>query len=479
MRRSLLSAACALAVLALAPAAAAAQCTILSSVDTHVTNIGTPQEVRFMTFPVVTCAGGRRISSDQAYLSEASGVLQLMGNVQFQDSARTLRSTNADYFSRTQHLSARGSVVVVHRGTNSTIRSEQLEYREATPTRESLVQAMGGRPQAVLRQAGQQDSTILYAQQIDIVGDDRLRGTGDARLERDSLVAQAFVIEYDQNTRRMDLSGLRTQIELPGYELVGDSITATLTETEEIRDVLARHNARLDSEDMDVTAAAIRLFFEDGGVARMVAMQWQPVAGAVAAAQARVVNEQFNMVADSVDVLAPQQQLQEAVAVGQAYVERITPDSLVPFLPEADADVMRLIAHDWMRGDTVRAFFTNGSPADAAPVAPVAAADPDPDPDTPPAAAPGAAGAGGGGERVLERLYASGGPAQAMHRMWPENAPPDAKLSIAYLVGGFVEVTFVDGLVSVVSASEDVRGVYLKPSDAARATAGQAGGAGR
>jgi hypothetical protein len=101
---------------------------------------------------------------------------------------------------------------------------------------------------------------------------------------------------------------------------------------------------------------------------------------------------------------------------------------------------MRLIAHDWMRGDTVRAFFT--APAD-------------------------------GGDAVLDRLYATGAPAQAMHRMRPENAAADAKLSIAYLIGQQVQVTFVGGVVEVVSASDDVRGVYLQPSDAARRTADQ------
>lgn len=450
------------ALLAALPAAVTAQgsCNVDRWATQNTVNIGTPEEMTYISYPVISCPGGRRISADNAYVRGGSGVVRLMGNVMFQDSARTLRSTNAEYFSNNQRMSATGSVVLVHRTTNSTIRSEQLEYLEATPQRQSMVQATGGRPQAVLRQAGQQDSTVLWAMQIDIIGEDRLRGTGDARLERDSLVAQAYVIEYDQDTRRLDLSGVRTQIDLPDYQLIGDSITVAMTPEEEIRDVFARHTARLDSEEFDVTAAAIRLMFENGAVTRLVAMNWEPRAGAERHGQARVVNEQFNMTADSLDVLAPQQQLQEAVAVGGAHVERITPDSLRAYLPEADEETMRVIAHDWMRGDTVRAFF-------AAPAAgPVAAAG-----DAAAAVADAAATqAGASGDPVLERLYAIGGPAQAMHRMRPDNAAADAKLSIAYLIGQQVEVTFTDGIVSVVSASEDVRGVYLQPSDAARRT---------
>jgi hypothetical protein len=81
----------------------------------------------------------------------------------------------------------------------------------------------------------------------------------------------------------------------------------------------------------------------------------------------------------------------------------------------------------------------------------------------------------GGGERVMERLYASGEPAQAMHRMHPENATEGDRLSIAYLVGRHVEVTMVNGLVTLVTASEDVRGVYLQPGEAARRAAAVAG----
>jgi lipopolysaccharide export system protein LptA len=460
------------AAVALPRAASAQNCTLLQSGDTHMTNQGTPQQLTYVTVPVVSCPGGRRISASQAYISEASGSIQLMGNVQFQDSARTLTATNATYFSRLQRLSASGDVVLRHRGTNSIIRSQQLEYLEATPQREPLVQAMGGRPRAVLRQAGQQDSTVLDALQIDIIGDERLRGTGDAVLTRDSMTALAYIIEYSESAGVLNLSGLMTRIELPNYQLVGDSITATIGEDDQIQDVLSRHNATLESDEMNVSSGAIRLFFDEDGVARMVAMRWEPSGGARRADQSRVVNEQFHMVADSIDVLAPRQQLTEAVAIGTAYVERVTPAELRGLVPEGEPELASVIAHDWMRGDTIRAWFTgaDAQPAEAGAEAIADAAAP------PPAALPATPGAAATptaqGERVLERLYAAAAspdvPAQTMHRMRSENAQPGDMLSIAYLIARNVEVTFTDGIVSVVTASDDVRGVYLQPGDAAR-----------
>jgi hypothetical protein len=291
---------------------------------------------------------------------------------------------------------------------------------------------------------GVMDTTIVDAAQINVAGERLFRGLGDAVMTRDSLRASGFVIEYDQDSGVLVVTG-NGLVEVPGYELRGDSITATVAEGDEIRDVLARHSTSLHSADMQVTAPALRLFFEDGEVARMVALPWEPAVPGTPVARATAVNDQFRMEADSLDVLAPGQRIEEVAAVGSAYVERFTPDSLQALLPETDDDVRSLIANDWVRGDTVRAYFTDGPPPDEE---------------------------GAAVERVLERLWAGGEPARTMHRTRDRNAEPDVLFSLAYLVGRKIDVTFRDGAIAVVTASEDVRGVYLQPSDVAARTTG-------
>jgi lipopolysaccharide export system protein LptA len=427
----------------LLPTAAAAQgdCDIIQSGTTSVQNQGSPQEVVSITVPVVSCAGGRRLRADYAVLSRASGMLNLLGNVQFQDSARTLNSTNAQYFSNQRILIASGNAVLTHQATNSVIRGEQVEYHEAGAQRaESLVRAMGGTPRAVLRRETRPDSTTLDAQQIEIFGEQRLRGTGNAVLTRDSLRGVAQTIEYGQDTRQLQLTGPRARVEVPRYELYGDSITAEMTEQEQIRDVLTRHNAQLWSAQLDLTAPAARLFFDSAGVNRVIAMNWPAVAGAQPAARPHVENQELRLDADSLDVLAPQQKITVAVAIGDAYGERLTPDSLKPLLPEAEPDVARLIANDWMRGDTVRAFFVDNPKAVQDTAAPA---------------------------RIMERLLALGDPAQSMYRMRDEDKP-QAKLSISYLVGTAIEVRFLAGEVDQVISPNAV-GVFLQPAEAARA----------
>jgi hypothetical protein len=420
---------------------------------------GTPGETYFIRRAYFDCTGGRVIIADSATFSRASGQITLFGNVRVDDPQRSLRAQFAQYFTQVRQISARDQVTMRDVRTGSLIRSDLLNYYEATAQRrQSLVIATrttGPLARAILYDeqsaapGAARDSMIVDAQEIQITGEENFRAIGSASLTRDSLVATGHQIEYWENVGTLNILG-GGLVTMPDYELRGDSITATLAgETREIREVLTRHAASLVSTDMNVTAPAIRLFFENGGVERMVAMNWRQRPNAPVSTRPVAVSEQFRMESDSIDVLAPEQQIREAVAIGTAWVQRFTPDSLKPFLPEAEPDVARLIEHDWIRGDTVRAFFT------------AATVD------------PAAVNTGANAERVIERITATGGPAQAMHKTRPDDAADDARLSIAYLVGNIVAITFADGLVTEVRASDDVRGVYLQPRDAARATSAQ------
>lgn len=454
MRRRLLAAFA--AVLAFAAPPLEAQQTTCSvrqrdgAPDATFSNVGTPYEVAIVPLADLSCAGGRRILADTAMVSQASGMIQLFGRVEVTDPEQTLRARQVTYYTRVRQMTAFDNVVLTSRRNGSVIRSDVLNYYEQTAQRpQSMIVATrqtGPLVRAILYddqpsvEGARPDSMIVDAQEIHITGDDNFRGIGNATLTRDSLTATGHQIEYWQNVGSLNVLGGGV-VTLPGYDLRGDSITATMAgEQREIREVLTRHDAALTSEDMNVRAPAIRLFFENGGIARMVAMNWRPMGATPAGARPVAVSEQFRMESDSIDVLAPDQKITEAAAIGSAYVQRFTPDSLRALLPDAEPEVLALIENDWMRGDTVRAFFTD-APVDTA--------------------------GAGSNERVMERLTAVGA-AQAMHRMRPEDAATDAKLSIAYLVGRSVQVSFGDGVVTEVQASEDVRGVYLQPRDAAR-----------
>ena len=425
-------------------------------------NRGTPFETWYVTQAEFVCEGDRRIVAQTATYSVAAGQITLNGAVEVDDPDRSLRSEFAQYFTETEQLHARTNVVLREKRNGSVIMSELLDLYQETPQRESLLVATGGRPRAIMYQqpdaradapplappandarvtGAARDSTILDAQEIRITGGQSFRGTGNAVLQRDSLTATGTAIEFTDSTRRMDVMGSAV-VTLPTQELRGDTITATVDERDQIDDVLARHGASLTAEDLNVTAPAIRLMFADGGIERLVAMNWEAPPGALPGARPHVESEAFALDADSIDVLAPGQRITEAVAIGDARGERVLPDSVSALLPEGSPEVLALLSRDWIRGDTVRARFA-----------------PNPRAETDSAAA----------STVMEQLAAHGQQAQSMYSVRDENEP-DTKLSFNYLLSSYIEVNFRDGEVSTVSAAGDARGVYLQPAEAARAT---------
>ncbi|MGH7447895.1 MAG: hypothetical protein ACRELT_10075, partial [Longimicrobiales bacterium] len=348
----------------------------------------------------------------------------------------------AQYFTESEQLHARTGVILRDKQNGSVITSELLDIFQETPDRESLIVATGGQPRAILFEAdaAARDSTVLDAREIRITGGRSFRGTGNAVMRRDSLTATGHAIEYTDESRRLDVMG-GAHVLLPAQQLRGDTIVATVDDRDQIDAVLARHRASLVAEDLTVTAPAIRLLFTAGAVERLIAMNWEPAPGTEPGPRPHVESDAFSLDADSIDVLAPGQQISAAIAIGNARGERVLPDSLRTLLPEASAEVLALLASDWMRGDTVRARFAPNPRAEIDSTADAT---------------------------IMKQLSAHGHQAQSMYSVRDDN-DPDAKLSFNYLLSSYIEVNFLDGQVGTVTAAGDARGVYLQPAEAARA----------
>jgi hypothetical protein len=147
------------------------------------------------------------------------------------------------------------------------------------------------------------------------------------------------------------------------------------------------------------------------------------------------VTPDFKLVADSIDALAPAQKLQEVHAIGLAYAERAA-DSLDVNLPD-------LIKRDWLRGDTVRAYFVEAPDSVKARRAKTDSTNFD---------------------RVLERMIASGGerPATAIFRVRDEQ-DPTKQVQVNYLAARKITSFFKDGAVYDVNAEGEIKGMYLQP----------------
>lgn len=401
---------------------------------------GTQNEMTFLGGGVrLICDGGTTIAADSAVRLVLNNRLEFLRNVRYADSLRTLTSDYLQYLGQERLIVAQGNVVLRQRESGSTLRGPFLSYYMTTETRpEEVLQMPQGRPVALLVRertdtaSAVQDTTRIVANLIEIIGESRFVGRGNVEIERTDLEAFGAEVNYAEATNTMRLNG-EARVVTERYTLHGDTIVAQGVESGEgsggsdFREVDARRNARLLSEELTVEAPGIRVFFEAGEVDRLVATGDTARNGN----QAVAISPDFRLEADSIDALAPGQRLETVTAVGLAYGVRTAEDSLAVGEPE-------LVRHDWVRGDTVIARFTD-------PPAPATPAD---------TAAP---------QRVLERLDALGGaqgPATSLYRMRNTEA---GGFAVNYLRARHIAVYLEGGEVRTVEADDAVHGLYLRP----------------
>ena len=398
------------------------------------------------------CSDGTRVLADSAIVYESDNQVQLYGNVLFEDAETELLADSAFYFSNLKMLHAWTNVQVTDRIGGAVIQGEFLTYDQASEFRAlDRITVEGGEPHATFfvarpqtappeeeSEAGPDEAveplepdsvqtgneppeadsgqvrneppeadsvqaegegadeagdTIppvpweIDADELSLEGRRHFRAIGQVEVARDSLSAFGDSLYYDQEIGEMLVTG-GARFVGQGYTLTGISISVTPSGPRS-EEILARGEAQLTGEQVDMTAPAIRLFANGGVVDRLVALpEIPPLEGggqgidtsglspgdaARLRALARdetadaesslpedslprpaVVARGFHLVGDSIEVLSPDQRLDRVVAVGEARAEGMGEDSLrVLDLPDA-------VRRDWVTGDTIVARFGTG-----------------------------------------------------------------------------------------------------------------------
>jgi len=416
-----------LAALLVATGKAAAQCRIESGPNTVIVSYG---ETTYVSGSAeYFCPDGVYVRADSAV--SMGFVRTLIGNVVYRDSTRELTAGRVVYTESEEHINAQERVVFVDRETGSTLRSEVLDYWRELPDRPERVILSSGRPNAVIVRRDsttlQIDTTIIDANLMDIAGQDAFFASGQVVIRRGTLTTTSERANYNEGAGLMILTG-EAVVQDSAMNLKGDSIHAVMT-AGEFSQVDAFRDAKIVSGDMNVESDRLRIVLDTGVVQRLIAV-------GTADTQAHAVSPQFDVTADSIDVIAPDQVLDRAIAVGNALGIRAQ-DSLDVNLPED-------ISRDWLRGDTIIAFF--GAASDSL------------------IQARRAAGDTASSDRVLERLVASGAeePATTLYRTREQNDTTN-QVSVIYTVARRIEVLLKDGEVETVNATDELRGLYLQP----------------
>lgn len=440
------------------------------------------------------CSGNVRLEADSAVVNRGSSTFELVGRVVYRDSTRQLTADWANYLGPQSQLLARGSTVVRDLTSGAVVEGENLNYLRATAER-PIARAIvtGGRPHAIIppqrtaeerARPGDIDGapegrgdipgrvrpveaaggplslnpdtasvpTEIWADRMELEGDDLFRAQGNVELERGTMVGGGESAVFDQSAEQMTLTR-EAFVETDDYRLEGNRIDAFL-EGDGLREVHSDGRARVVSEELDVQGERVRIGFDDGRVERLEA--WNRTSSPTTP-RARADARDFRLRADSIHAQADSVGIRELRAVGRAYGERDVPvDSAAP-APERS--VPTALSSDWLQGDTVLAFFAAAAATDLTDATDATESEPVDD------------------DVVLERMEVVGGenPALSLYRMASRegDAPPSVNFMSASRIVLFME----QGEVARVEAEGPIEGLYLDP--VGREGSGEAGPASR
>ncbi len=241
--------------------------------------------------------------------------------------------------------------------------SSSLSLVPADSVTPSVLDTMGLElaPEGAVARAPAQPDTTPYrvtGDEILLKGSSYFKALGDVVIVRDAITAFGQVAEYDEAAGRIVLEQ-QAMVESDTYDLVGRVIEIGMVGGA-MREVRAIRDGVLTGDDLVLTAPVIRMFLEEGALERLVAVPMRSDPDSVAAgvpvdsatlARPVAAAEQFNLIADSLDVRSPGDVLDRIIAVGDARGDSRARDSLnVGALPP-------VARSDWLEGDTVIATF--------------------------------------------------------------------------------------------------------------------------
>lgn len=459
------------------------------------------EAIFYVTRPHLVCEGGIQIWADSAEAFTATNLAHLIGSVRYEDPTRTLVADEARYFSQVGRLQAQGGMRIVDRDEGSTIENGALVYLRQTDFRDEETMTVTAlddesRPRATLsdtsddaQASGEERVYVVVGDRIESRGEDFLRSTGAVDLLFDSVVAHADTLEYEESVDRVDLRG-NAVVDAPEYDLSGARIELTSPEPGR-RDVRAVGEAELTGEDLVLTAERIFLFARDDRMERLVALPAAidsasaAVAGRPAAAPGSVlptptaetgqrpvaVAQSFEITADSLEILAPEERLERVFAAGRARSVSTGRDSLsVESLPE-------VAQTDWLEGDTIVVTFVPkagtvvAAATDSVPeAAPVSTPRPELLPDSveaDPLAANDPSGTGSGARSGVDvdRIVAIAS-ARSLYRLPSSDPTAVAGVdppAVHYVVGDRITIVMRGGDVDRMEVVGSTTGVHLEP----------------
>lgn len=368
---------------------------------------------------------------------ETTGVVHLIGNVHYTEPRITLDSRELTYYTAEERVLAVGDVhAVLPSGT--TMQGPRAEYFRAAPgIRPQAHMVAGGRPTITLIQ---HDSTgtpsepvTVVANTVTTVADSLVYASQRVVITRPDVIARGDSATMDSGR---EFARLMRQ---PTIEARGDrpfTLSGTVIDlfgrSRQLERVLTRGEAKAVSEDATITSDTLDFRMARGRLQR--AFAWGP-------SRAHATSPTYDIVADSLDVLMPEQRLHEVHALR---------DALAESLP--DTTKVHSSLRDRLHADTIFAYFDTTR-------ADTAAAD--------------------SASQPQIKLLVALGHARSLYQLATRDTTVD-RPAINYVRGRNITVAFADRQVTKVTITDQATGVYLEPAPPAADSTGRppASGAG-
>jgi lipopolysaccharide export system protein LptA len=298
--------------------------------NVHYTEKGTSVDARKITY----------WKNDERILAEGNVVARLANGTR-------LTGPRADYFRPVPGLRPRAQLRATDRPRITLVQADTAggQAPPTTPARSQPAPATPARPAGQATTARPADTTIVDANTVFMDGDSLVYASGKVVVTRPDVVATSDSLFLDRATERARLlrDPVITGTDKRPFRLTG-TVIDLFSRERRLERVLSRVSAKIVSEDIQLAADTLDLRFADNRLQRAYA--W-------GTSRAHAVSTTQDMTADSIDIVMPAQRIREVRAVGKA-------------LAESEPDSTKIVSNErnWIRGDTIHALFDSISAAD-------------------------------------------------------------------------------------------------------------------
>ena len=364
-------------------------------------------------------ANNQTLVSDSAEYFGDQRVLHLVGNVHYTEPRLTLDSDVATYYMSEERVLAEGKVHTTS-PNGTTLDGPRMDYYRATPKARPVSRMIA--PDRPTINVAQKDSAgnptepmKVIANTVVMDGDSLVYPSGNVDITRPDVVAKSDTAAMDSQR------GTARLMRSPTIEARGDrpfTLSGTVIDlfstNRRLDRVLASGKGKGVSQDATLTADTLDFRLADGRLQRVFA--WGK-------SRSRATNPTYDILSDSMDVRMPDQRMREIRSIRQAFAQSVP-----------DTTKVHTTERDWLRGDTIFAYFDSSAAARA---------------DT-------------SKQPVLRSLVAIGH-ASSFYQLAPRDTAATGP-AINYVRGRTITVAFANQQAESVKITEQAAGVYLEPS---------------